>query len=157
MTKILIRIFLLMATTIALYNCSPQSVYNESVDFESLIWNRFNTIAMEVPVQTYENGYNFSVIFQHNDDYAVDFVKMNITFYLPGGGMRSRDYQFKLQDEQGSWLGESANGFYMIALPLLSGLKFSEEGICKVRIENKMVKFNTIGVKSVGLDVRKAK
>jgi gliding motility-associated lipoprotein GldH len=157
MTKLFRGIFFVLITTTVLYNCSPQSVYDETIGFDSLIWNRFNTIEMEVPVQADEKGYNFMVILHHNDDYSFDFIRMNITFYMPGGGMRSRDYQFKLQDEPGNWLGEPANGFHQIELPLLNGLKFSEDGICKVRIENKMIKFNTIGVKSLGLVVKKAK
>jgi gliding motility-associated lipoprotein GldH len=157
MAKILRNYILVLGALIMLYSCTPQSIFDETISFESLIWNRFNVIEMEVPVKVYEKGYNFSVIFQHNEDYAFDFISMNITFYMPGGGMRSRDYQFKLQDEHGNWLGEPSNGFYVIELPLLNGLQFSEEGICNVRIENKMIKFNTIGVKNVGLVVNRAK
>jgi gliding motility-associated lipoprotein GldH len=148
---------LVLGALIMLYSCRPQSIFDETISFESLIWNRFNTIEMEVPVQADEKGYNFMVILHHNDDYSFDFIRMNITFYMPGGGMRSRDYQFKLQDEQGNWLGEPSNGFFKMELPLLNGLQFSEEGICNVRIENKMIKFNTIGVKSLGLVVEKTK
>lgn len=157
MIKILRNFILVLGALTMLYSCAPQGVFDETINFESLIWNRFNIIEMEVPVKANEKGYNFSVILHHNEDYTFDFINMNITFYMPGGGMRSRDYQFKLQDEQGNWLGDSSNGFFQMELPLLNGLKFSEEGICTVRIENKMVKFNTIGVKSVGLVVNKAK
>lgn len=157
MLKTMKNIILVTGALTILYGCSPSIVFDKTIRFESLIWNRFNVIEMDVPVQMLEKGYNFSIIFQHNNDFAFDFISMNITFYMPGGAMRSRDYQFRLQDGQGNWLGEPDNGFFSLEWPLLNGLKFSEEGVCRVRIENKMVKFNTIGVESIGLVVKPAK
>jgi gliding motility-associated lipoprotein GldH len=136
-------------------SCGGDLIYNETETFESLIWNRFDIIEMEVPVTDHERGYDFYITFVHTEAYAFDFINMNITFYMPGGGMRSRDYDFRLQDEHGNWLTPPANGLIKAELPALRGVKFNEHGVCRVRIENKMTRFNTLSVSEVGLKVSK--
>lgn len=84
MAKILRNFILVLGALTMLYSCAPQSVFDETINFESLIWNRFSIIEMEVPVKANEKGYNFDVILHHNQDYAFDFISMNITFYMPG-------------------------------------------------------------------------
>ncbi len=148
-----VLVFLLLCLSLS---CGRSHVFDESHTFESLIWNRFDIIEMDVPVQADERGFDFVVRLIHTEAYAYDFINMNITFYMPGGAMRSRDYTFRLQDEDGNWLSPVVDGFIEADLPVISGLKFYEDGICRVRMENKMTRFNTAGIKSVGLSVRKS-
>jgi gliding motility-associated lipoprotein GldH len=81
---------------------------------------------------------------------------VNITFYLPGGEMRSVDYHFNLKDEQGKWLADGMGELWDIELPIRKKLRMPEAGICKVRIENKMTKLETPGIIEMGLIVKKA-
>jgi gliding motility-associated lipoprotein GldH len=137
-------------------SCSDTLIYDESETFDSLIWNRFDIIEKEVPVTADERGYDFYIALRHAEVYAYDYIDMNITFYMPGGGMRSRDYNFRLQDENGNWMAPVVNGFVELKLPALRGVKFNESGICRVRIENKMTRFNTMGISEVGVKVLRA-
>lgn len=149
----LIVLFALLAS------CGSNIVFEDSVTFDGLYWERRHYIEFEVPVSPREAGYDFAVIFAHNGAYAFDHINMNITFYMPAGAMRSRDYEFRLQDEHGEWMGERHDPFIEVELPVTSGLRFLESGICRVRVENKMTRFPSSGehIQALGLVVRKAK
>ncbi len=139
-----------------LNSCGKKHDFQEIEFFDSLIWNRFDIIEIDVPVKSDTRGLDFTLVFIHSEAYAHDFINMNITFYLPEGSMRSRDYTFRLQDEFGEWHGDAADGFIKVELPVTSGLKFAEDGICRVRLENKMTRFNTQGVIGVGVSAKRA-
>ncbi len=148
---------LVLSTLLA--SCTEDLVFNDAVIFDNLFWERRHYIEFEVPVDARESGYDFALQFVHNGSYAFDHIHMNITFYMPSGAMRSRDYEFRLQDEYGQWLGKKQGPFVETGLAITSGLRFVEDGICLVRVENKMTRFPVSGqnIKEVGLLVRKSK
>lgn len=148
------RSFVVIAALI-LTSCSIKPVFEQEVAFDDLIWNRFNIIEMNLPIEDAESIYDVRVSFLHTDIYPSDHIAMNITFYFPKGGMRSRDYEFKLQDEKMQWVGNKSGEFYSNLFPVNLGMRFPESGVTRVRIENKMTKFNMAGIASVGLVVEK--
>lgn len=154
--KKIVPLFILLAI---LASCGSHIVFDDSVVFDGLYWERRHYIEFDVPVEPHETGYDFTVRFVHNGSYAFDHINMNITFYMPGGAMRSRDYEFRLQDEQGEWMGERHGSFIEVELPVTSGLRFIESGTCKIRVENKMTRFPSSGehIKALGLRCEKAK
>jgi gliding motility-associated lipoprotein GldH len=136
-------------------SCSQRPLFEKDVVFDDLIWNRFNIIEMDVDVVDVDQLYDVYVQFVHTDVYPTDYISMNITFYFPNGGMRSRDYEFSLQDAQLQWIGKKTEHYYTNYFPVILGLRFPESGTTRVRIENKMTKFNIAGIASVGLFVGK--
>ena len=98
----------------------------------------------------------FICLLRHHSYFPYDFMDVNITFYLPGGEMRSGDYHYKLKDKEGKWLSDGMGELWDIELPVRKNLKIIEAGICKVRIENKMTKMETPGIVELGLLVKKA-
>ena len=63
----------------------------------------------------------------------------------------SRDYHFKLKDENNKWKSDGAGDLWDINLGIRKEMSFSKSGICKVRIENKMTKVQTPGIIEIGL------
>ncbi|HMM11486.1 MAG TPA: hypothetical protein PKE03_05275 [Bacteroidales bacterium] len=141
---------------VMLTSCGGKPVFESVVAFDDLIWNRFNIIEMDVAIDDAEPLYDVKVSFVHTDVYPSDHIAMNITFYFPNGGMRSRDYEFRLQDAGMQWTGEKTGDFFSNTFPVNMGMRFPETGITRVRIENKMTKFNIAGIASVGLLVEKS-
>jgi len=134
--------------------CGNKTVFIEYREFDDVSWNRFDIQNFEVPVE--ENDVlDFYFMVRHHSYFPYDFIDVNITFYLPGGGMRSGDYHYDLKDEQGKWLGSGMGELWDIELPIRRNLNIAEAGICKVRIENKMTKLETPGIIEVGLLVKK--
>lgn len=150
------RFFILIFVLGMLQACSSPEIYQHQVVFQHQIWNRFHFIELEVPVETVDVPYDMLIDFVHTANYPSDHIAINFTVYFSNGGMRSRDYTFKLKDVDGKWTGEaSANGFRS-TLPFISAMQFPEAGIQRVRIESKMTKFDLPGVYSLDFKVRKS-
>ncbi len=76
---------------------------------------------------------------------------------MPSGEMRTADYSFKIKDKEGKILSECLGDYCDIKFLLRGGFRFSEPGIVKFEIENKMTKIETPGIIEVGLIIEKSK
>lgn len=143
--------FVLMV--ILLSACNKPKTFEETVYFENLIWNRFQIIEHEFNIENTEKLYDLKLQFMHTFAYHTDHILMNITLYFPTGGFRSKDYEFRLQNDELQWMVEPKDNIYKHELTVLQGIRFPEAGIQKIRIENKMTKFNLTDVVGVGFSV----
>ena len=144
-----------LAAVLLLTACGNKTVYKEYHTFENVSWNRFDIQNFEVPVN--ENDVlDFYLLVRHHSYFPYDFMDVNITFYLPGGEMRTGDYHYELKDKEGNWLADGMGELWDIELPVRKNLKILEAGICKVRIENAVSKMEMPGIVELGLLVKKA-
>lgn len=136
--------------------CSDSTVYREYVTMKNINWERMNILEFDVPVVNGDQ-LDFYLSLRHHTDFPYDKLYVNITFYSPGGEMRSRDYDFNLKDENGKWLADGMGELWDIELPIRKGMPFYQEGNCRVRVENKYSKYDTPGIIEVGLIVKRSK
>jgi hypothetical protein len=114
-------------------------------------WQRFAKIEIEVPVHK-NDSLDFYFIFQYNDDFKAMSIPVNISFYTPGGEMRSRNYRFSLVDKKTKKkLGTTENNRTEIILPIRKEMPFIKDGTCKVIIEKKIPSVDNFGIEGVGL------
>lgn len=154
------RFNILMAWLILLFilpACNQPESISEKKVFENQIWNRFNIVEFKFDIDKPDKVYDVVLNFEHTEKYYTDHLNTNITFYMPGGSMRSRDYTFKLKNDKLEWVGNVDNKTISHQLPIVLGMTFPEAGSYKVRIESKMTKFNLQNVKAVGLSIKPAK
>lgn len=146
----------LLTSIIILTSCYRESVvFREYIEMDNMTWNRFDILEFEVPVK--ENDvFDFKLFLRHHTDFPYDKLFVNITFYSPGGDMRSRDYDFDLKDYRGDWLAKGMGELWDVEILIRKEMPFFENGICKVRIENKYPKFDTPGIIEIGLIVQKS-
>ncbi|MCF6170258.1 MAG: gliding motility lipoprotein GldH [Bacteroidales bacterium] len=145
--------FFLFPVLFLLYSCGQPVVFKEHKKFEDVSWNRFDILFFEVPVQA-GDYLDFYLALRHHTNFPYDYLDANITFYMPGGGMRTAEYHFKLKQKNGEWKAKGMGELWDIELPVSDSLHFKKAGICKVRVENKMTKTETPGLVEVGLIVR---
>ena len=136
--------------------CSSNEIYRYDKTFENSNWNRFDFIELEIPIETAENLYDLSIDFIHSTAYTQDHIALNFTFYFSNGGMRSRDYDFKLKDKNQNWTGTVEDQNIHHRLPIINKIKIPEAGVQRIRIENKMTKFDTPGVVGLSVFVKKS-
>lgn len=146
----------LLTTLIILSSCGRESsVFKEYVKMDNMNWTRFNILEYEVPVNE-DDVLDFNLFLRHHTDFPYDKLFVNITFYTPGGDMRSRDYDFDLKDYRGDWLANGMGELWDLEIPIRKEMPFFKNGICKVRVENKYPKFDTPGIIEIGLIVKKS-
>ncbi len=137
-------------------SCQQKPVFEQRKVFDNQIWNRFDILEMDLEISDAAPRYDLLLEIVHTDRYFTDYLDVNITIYFPSGGMRSRDYTFKLKDTNLQWIGEEDQNGIRLEVPINAGMQFQQEGKYKVRIENKMSKFNLQEVESIGLVVKKS-
>jgi len=135
-------------------SCQHPEIISETKVFDNQIWNRFDIVEFNIDITKPDMTYDVMLNFEHTEKYYTDHLTANITFYMPDGSMRSRDYTFKLKNEKLEWLGKVENKTISHQLPIILGMKFPEEGNYKMRLESKMTKFNLENIKSVGLNIK---
>lgn len=138
-------------------SCEHAEIISESKVFDSQIWRRFDILKFDFTIENPDVTYDVMLLVEHTDNYYSDHLTTNITFYMPGGSMRSRDYTFKLQNDKLEWLGKIENNTVSHVFPVITEMKFPEAGDYKVRIESKMTKYNLEDMKSVGLSIKPTK
>ena len=144
-----------LAVILLFSGCWNRTVFKEYREMEKVSWNRFDIPFFKVPVHK-GDALDFYLHLRHHTNYPYNYLDVNITFYLPGGETRSGEYHYKLKDDDGSWKSKGMGELWDIELPVRKGLKISEDGICKVRVENKMTKVETPGIVEIGLIVKKS-
>ncbi|MBU1010376.1 MAG: gliding motility lipoprotein GldH [Bacteroidetes bacterium] len=140
---------------LVLISCTGDKAFRISHTLNNANWNRFDFIEFNVPIEQAASENNLDVLFVHSADYPNAYIDMNITLYMPDGTMRSRDYMFDLKDKQGNWLSNQDGDRYTIELPVIHGIRFTEAGNCRIRIENKLTRLDTPGVREVGIVMTK--
>ena len=142
--------------TILITSCGSNEVFKEYKTFEDVSWNRFDILFFEVPVKA-GDYLDFYLALRHHTNFPYDYLDANITFFAPGGEMRTAEYHFELKQKNGQWKADGMGELWDIKLPVRDSLFFKKEGICKVRVENKMTKMETPGLVEVGLIVSQSK
>lgn len=149
-------VWIILIIGMLLPGCRESAVFREYVKMEHINWERFNILEFEVPVKNGDQ-LDFYLSLRHHTDFPYDNLYVNITFYSPDGEMRSRDYEFSLRDENGNWLADGMGELWDIVLPLRKGMPFYQDGVCRIRVENKYPKYNTPGIIEVGLIAKRSK
>ncbi len=147
--KPLLFVFL---TLIFITACQHPAVFKEYKGFDNVSWNRYDFLNFEVDVEK-DQRLDFDLAIRHHTYYPYDYLDVNITFFLQDGDIRSRDYHFELKDADGNWKSKGMGELWDIELSIRKEMSFYEDGICKVRIENKMTKMETPGLIEIGLIV----
>lgn len=151
------RILLFFIILFLSFSCQKPFVQEEIRTFANHTWNRFDILELNAGLEKNDHLTDILVVFEHTIDYPNDYIDLNFTMYLPEGGMRTRDYMFELKDSEGVWLGKQMDGLFRVELPVIQGMTIAEDGNYKIRIENKLTKFNTPGVTAVGYKIQKSR
>jgi len=158
MLKTAVQIKNMIALVIAIVlitSCGNRIVFKEYRKLDNVSWNRFDIQNFDIEVQKNEQ-LDFYFFLRHHTNFPYDYLDLNVTFYMPGGEMRSGEYHFELKDENNNWKANGMGELWDIELLIRKKLKMKEKGVCKVHIENKMTKMETPGIMEIGLVVKKS-
>ncbi|HPE42652.1 MAG TPA: hypothetical protein PKV88_01115 [Bacteroidales bacterium] len=138
-------------------SCNSPASYKSETSFENQIWNRFDV--QEYTFMPEENATKWDVffIFEHLENYYTDHIDVNITFYLPNGATRSRDYAFRLKNDKLEWTGKQDQKLVTHELSVIKGFSFDQSGPLNIRVESKMTKFNLGAVQKIGIILKESK
>lgn len=136
------RVFIVLGLIglLGLHACHSKKEGNVLISrtFQTYNWERFDFLEQEIEIGK-PTTYDLSLDATFNSDYPFDYFAMVFTvFDEENHPLRSRSYQFKLKDRNGTWLSECTNGVYRFRFPINNELTLNESGRYLFQIENRM-------------------
>lgn len=92
---------------------------------------------------------DFPNMYRHSDD---DSFEINMTITAPDGSKRSRNYSFRLKDDDGIWKSVKIGDVYPFELPLISDFVFFEQGEYLFKVENKYTRDPLQGIRTLKIN-----
>lgn len=152
----------LIIIALGCFSCSEKQNSNVlSREFEGEVWPRFEFLTasynvVKAPmtadlVLDIEVSDVFPDIYPYSEaDFGI--LSFAMTINAPDGSRRSREYTFRLKDNDGNFKAEKIDGYYHYSLPLISGMCFNVKGDYEFKIENKYHKDPLYGVKCLKIN-----
>lgn len=119
--------------------------------FQNNSWNRYNKLSFELPVG--DPGEPADVIFFGNftPEYSYNTLDFNMILKTPSGEERINEYQMKVKNTDGTFLGKPTKSGYYIEMTLKSQLNPGKTGKMILEIENLIPRLVTTGIEGVGV------
>jgi gliding motility-associated lipoprotein GldH len=121
--------------------------------FPGNTWDRFQKLYFEFPVMDIKYSYDLFLKVKHDSTYPFRNFYINIVLELPSGEERIKEFDFKMMNDDGSFTGQPENDALIITFPLWQDLKFSQEGLCKLEIEDLIPRTEITGIQALVLSI----
>ena len=152
------KTFLLLAVIGLLAGaCNNNKPVSQTHKFKNGVWERFDFLNFELPVENNKAPYDISVDLSFTSEFPAESLYVNVVMTTPSGEERIKDYNLTVKDRNGNFLGTKTDGVYHLSVPIRKGIRFNEAGICKFEIENLMPKYVTSGIVDFGIKLEEKK
>jgi gliding motility-associated lipoprotein GldH len=137
--------------------CNNNKPVSQTHKFKNGVWERFDFLKFELPVENIKATYDISVDLRFTSEFPAESLYVNVVMTTPSGEERIKDYNLTVKDRNGNFLGTKTDGVYHLSVPIRKGIRFNEAGICKFEIENLMPKYVTSGIVEFGIKIEEKK
>ena len=125
--------------------------------FDKDIWKRFDFVQFSFNIKDTETEWDVWIIVEHTPAFEGRSLPLSIEMITPAGDSRILDLEAYLRStKDGNYLGEAKEDYYVVKTLSFQGIRFNEKGICKFEIENYNHKYYTQGVKTLGIEFKRA-
>jgi hypothetical protein len=107
-----------------------------------------------VPIEKTEKPYDISFFASCSKDFEYEELDFNMVMTTPSGEERIKEYQLRVKDKSGKFLGEFSGDSCVLFVSLKNGLTISKKGILKIEIENLIPRMETPGLFGVGIRLK---
>ncbi|MFH1295931.1 MAG: hypothetical protein ABIJ04_01490 [Bacteroidota bacterium] len=133
--------------------CQPDQPNEVYYPFPNQVWQRFNILSFEIPVEQAETPYKIVFFARHNHDFPYKSLDFNMIMNTPSGEERIREFQMKIMDAEGKFLGSCDEGFCDVTIVLKNELYINKTGVLLIELENLIPRIETPGLLGVGIRV----
>ena len=123
--------------------------------FPTMSWERFDFIQNDVEIKK-ATSYDLALSVTFDSTYAYNYFAVVFTvFDSYDNPFRTKAYQFRLKDKDGSWKSTLVDGGYHFTFPLNSDLTINEPGVYCFQLENHMPITPLLGIKEISIQRNK--
>ena len=122
-----------------------------SRDFLPKGWERFDFVTDTLNVKK-PTVLDLSMTVSFTPAYTFDYFSTVFTvFDMEDQPLRTKSYNFKLKDKEGTWKSELVDGCYTFTLPINNEMAFNETGMYKLQLENRMPITPLVGIQHISI------
>ena len=153
------RLLVILIIAISLFACQPEGrIYVEYQELSpELEWLKKDAREFKVPINDKSIAYNMSLSFRYVNGYEDQVVKVKVTETSPGGIEAVKEYDLKVREENGDYIGEVAYEIWDSEHMVESNKKYKETGSYTYVIEHNMPKDPLNSVMEIGVILEKVK
>ena len=126
--------------TLAFIACQPEGrVYTKHKELSPNVeWLKKDSRKFEVPIENKEQAYNLSLTFRYATGYQFEVAKVKVTETSPSGEQTVNEYDLKIRDKNGEYLGEPGYDIWDSEHPVETNKTYTETGTYTYEIEHNM-------------------
>ncbi|NEN24615.1 gliding motility lipoprotein GldH [Cryomorpha ignava] len=134
------RLISVCALAIALISCQPEGrVYAEHQELSPDVeWLQKDVRQFKVPINDNSTPYNMSLSFRYANGYQYQVAKVRVTETSPGGKETVKEYDLKVRDDNGDYIGEAGYDIWDSEHLVEPNKKYEETGLYTYAIEHNM-------------------
>lgn len=138
---------------ITLLNCgSKNKIYSKHKELSpQMEWLKKDVKTFDISIQNTEETYDLSLSFRYVEGFPYKSMKVNVIETSPAGKEISKEYNLKVRDESGEYIGEPALDIWDSQHLIESGKKYAEKGKYTYTIEHVMPKDPVQMVMEIGI------
>lgn len=146
---------LVTSLIVLLFSCSRGPVYESYHSFKDDIWNRFDIVKFNIPLNEENKAYDFYFTVKYTSDFAESSLPVYLIMNTPTGEERMREIPIQTnRPENKEELQPDSTR--MIRIPVWKGVSISDKGTCIVSVETIYPKIQAMGIEKIGIVVEKA-
>jgi len=138
--KRMMRLISIFTVTIIFVSCQPKSrIYYEHKELSPNVeWLKKDVREFNIPVKDSSILYNLSLSFRYATGYNYNIAKVKITETSPNGKKNTNEFELKIRDEKGDYLGEPGYDIWDSEHLIEPNKKYEEIGTYTYQIEHIM-------------------
>lgn len=132
--------FFILFSTLFFLSCQPEGrVFIEHQELSPEVeWLKKDIKTFKVPVVDVNQNYNMSLSFRYINGYPYQVARVTVTEITPSGKESKRDYELKVRNNDGSYIGEPGYDIWDSEHLIETNVKFTEKGTYTYVLEHNM-------------------
>ena len=119
--------------------------------FPTMSWERFDFIKENIEIKK-ATTYDLALAVSFDSTYVYDDLSVVFTvFDSYDNPLRTKAYQFRLKEKDGSWKSTFVDGCYRFTFPINSELTINEPGVYCFQLESRMPITPLYGIKEISV------
>ena len=120
----------LIAFALILVSCQPEGrIYSDNQDLSpNLEWLKKDVRTFDVVIEDNSVEYDLSLAFRYATGFQYQFAKVEVTEESPTGLIRVMEFDLKVRDDNGDYIGDAGLDIWDSEHIVESGIKYMEKG-----------------------------
>jgi len=131
--------------------CQPDHPNEVYYPFRDQVWQRFNILSFELPVESSETPYRVLFFARHTREFPYQSLDFQMILRTPSGEERIREFQLSVRDSKEKFLGDWDGEQCEVSIILNRELVINKSGLLVIELENLIPRIETPGLLGVGI------